>query len=196
MKTASFVTEYTSFVNRTGTTPTRNQADPESFRLSNKAARLRHMHKNGELDSETIALVETIPGWEWTIRTMTFSFGRRSIEDMVAQVIAFINEHDTNPKVSKSAASDEEATLGNWMINVRAKNNRGELTAADIAKIETIPGWVWKGRNAKLSINEGLKLTGGRLTRFLNRMRRDRVAGKLTAREIARIEAAVPTMQW
>jgi hypothetical protein len=196
----SFVDSYKEFAAKNGAPVHRPPSTSLESRLAVTASHLRGQFLDGKLTSEQVKLIEPIDGWKWSLRSRpSFTTTRNTIAWYVQAVSDFIAAEGRNPRPSKTAMTDEEAHLGNWMINVRAKNNRGELTAADIAKIETIPGWVWRGQNIKISVDEGIALylaKSVRSRKWRTRMRRDHKAGTLSVSDITKIEDSIPGWTW
>ncbi len=113
---------------------------PISFRTKNNrrlgywVGGQRKAHRLGRLSEERTHILESLPGWSWSmVETWEAEYERaRKLLDQIP--IADIRQTHVTPDGFK---------LGRWINCQRMYRLRGSLSDEQIRKVEKIPGWVW-----------------------------------------------------
>ena len=94
----------------------------------------RQAHREGTLDPERRARLETVPGWVWDAREARW-------EEGFTQLLRFV-EREGHARVPQSHREDG-LRLGGWVMKQRQGYREGKLDPARRARLEALPGWVW-----------------------------------------------------
>jgi hypothetical protein len=87
----------------------------------------RQSYRLGSLSAESIARLETLPGWRWRLYL--------SWEE---QYIALANYVADNGRLPRSSTA-----RGSWIRTQRAAYHTGQLSAEQVRRLENLPGWSW-----------------------------------------------------
>jgi hypothetical protein len=126
------------FAERTGHTriPAKYR-DGDGFRLGGWVVRQRQGQKHGELSAERARRLEGLPGWTWDLFEASWVEG-------FARLLAFV-EREGHSRVPGSYR-DDGYRLGRWVIKQRQAYRHGKLDRERRARLQALPGWVWKTR--------------------------------------------------
>jgi hypothetical protein len=91
--------------------------------------------RRNSLTPDRITRLEALPGWVWNLSDFQWQEGFAYL-----QVFTASEGHSSPPKRHK----ENGYSLGQWVINQRGL--RDKLTPERIARLETLPGWVWDVR--------------------------------------------------
>jgi hypothetical protein len=106
-----------------------------NLRLGPWVTSQRSAHKKGALAAWRAALLEAVSGWYWERDPDAAWYA--SLDALGA----FVQAHDRLPKQSETAG---DLRLGLWVHNQRSARLKGALSAEKAARLEAVPGWVWK----------------------------------------------------
>ena len=87
-------------------------------------------YKLGKLSPERIILLESIPGWYWSERSISW-------KDRYSELKTFISENVRFPN------TDESPILYNWMLMQSEKYRKGKLSEEKIKSLKELKGWRW-----------------------------------------------------
>jgi len=121
-----------------GSTPSQKDRDPIVKRLGQWCSKQRQEKRNETLSAESVALLDTIPGWGW---------GRdpdAAWNNAFEATKAYMNENNVAP--SQGDVDRGVKQLGQWCSKQRQARADGSLSVERIALLDTIPGWVWDQR--------------------------------------------------
>ena len=137
-----------AYVGRHGTADVSRDEVTDGFRLGQWVSRRRQSQVAGELRPEWAAVLEALPGWQWTHpQRVPWAHGVGVLGD-------WVTEHGW-------AAVPPQAiyhgfALGEWVQSVRRMHQRGTLGADRVAELEGLPGWAWGSLVARFG--QGLAL--------------------------------------
>jgi superfamily II DNA or RNA helicase len=149
---------------------------------------IRHRRKKGELSPEQIAKLDAV-GFCWDLDI------RASWDERFAEVVAYkgINGNCDVPA--------EKTRLGKWCSKQRVLRRQDKLTPGQIAKLDAL-GFCWNPRalfSDKMYVelvaykevngNCGVTAASGPLGAWCNTVRQQRKKGRLTPRQIAKLDA-------
>lgn len=97
----------------------------------------------GQIAADLAAELESIRGWVWSVSDRKWSVG-------VGETRKFAAEHG-HAVVPLGYRSPGGHHTGRWVIKCRRTYSAGQLTAARIADVESIPGWSWDPQRDKWS---------------------------------------------
>lgn len=208
----------TTFVDTHGHAAVPTVAIVDGFRLGAWVSRCRSAYRGGALAAEHVAMLESLPGWEWDASHR--QGGRREAE--FARGVATLRRY-----VEVTGSSDvpfntvfEDFNLGVWARSVRQRRRHGRLGADRITAIESVaPGWLWERCHrrgypplrfrdaAQLAANyvnavgvcdpqPGQRHRGFPVGRWLLERRIDYSQGQLTAEQIDLLERTIPGWEW
>ena len=108
--------------------------DKNGFRLGSFVSHAREARRAGNLPDERVSDLESIPGWQWDPRQVSWDRG-------FAQMRAFseANGHCRLRRGQRVNGYD----LAGWAQAQRAAYKRGRLTEAQIARLEGLRNWRW-----------------------------------------------------
>jgi len=86
-----------------------------------------------KLTPERIARLDALPGWTWDVLEFQWEEGFSALQKFTAS-----KGHARPPYSHK----EEGHNLGSWVTTQRTSRN--SLTPERIARLEALPGWVWK----------------------------------------------------
>lgn len=93
---------------------------------------------HGKMSEERRARLEAVAGWTWSPRDEKWKLGYERIE-------TYIRQHG-HARVPVAYVDDDGYQLGTWVANQRRKRTRNDLSDDRIARLDTLPGWMWKAR--------------------------------------------------
>ena len=131
------------FVEREGHADVPTNHVEDGYKLGPWAHRARQAKKNGDLSSDRVNLLESLPLWRWSSTEVW--------QRHCAALLSFAQHHG-DCKVPKGYQS-EGIDLATWLENQRAGFRRGTLSSDRVASLELIPGWAWEPHEA--SFEEG-----------------------------------------
>ena len=105
----------------------------------------RTCKKNGSLSAERSARLESVPGWMWRPVAARNTARNAAWDTRVAELEAFVANHGRFPKLGRAS---EEHSLAQWVKRQRRTMRNEKLSADRIARLESVPGWVWSTPNA------------------------------------------------
>lgn len=99
--------------------------------------------KEGRMRRDRQARLESVPGWVWKARRRPAKTDR-DWDEYYATLQRFV-AREGHARVPHTYV-EEGRTLGSWVRAQRAsfKNGSRQLTAERIARLESLPGWVWR----------------------------------------------------
>ena len=150
----------------------------------------RTRKKSGDLSSDQIAQIETIPGWKWEEKD--------TFPSKLAKILAFVAANGRLP-------THRDKPLGSWVSNQRMNKKKGKLSADQIAALDSVHGWKWEedpfpenlakilafvAANGRLPTRRDKPLGG-----WVGEQRKNKKKGKLSADRIAALDS-VPGWKW
>jgi hypothetical protein len=161
----------------------------------------RTTYKTGQLAADRIAQLEALPGWGWDVKADQWEEGFRNLRRFV--------DREGHARVPLSRVEDRYR-LGDWVGTQRTTYKAGEITADRVARLEALPGWVWKvelweegfdhlcrfvDSEGHARVPSGLLEDGYRLGQWVTVQRRTHKTGKLESARVARLET-LPGWTW
>lgn len=96
------------------------------------------------LRPEEVDALEKVPHWSWD------STAKRTRRDHVDNFeIGFLLLRDHVQLAGTALVKDYRSDLGQWVKKRRTDYKRGELSAEQIKRLQSLPGWVWDAQDAK-----------------------------------------------
>ncbi|WP_169381992.1 helicase associated domain-containing protein [Pseudonocardia acidicola] len=99
------------------------------------AAAQRAQYWAGALAPQRVALLERLPGWDWS------GAHQRKWESRLAALTRYVRAHPT-AQVPAGAVIDH-VHIGAWAAAQRAAYVAGTLPACNAGLLEALPGWTW-----------------------------------------------------
>ena len=124
-----------SFIAKYGCIPKRRQStqhDEDEFRLASFLQHRRQDKKKGILSPECVSALESLPGFEWTIKAVC------SFEDNVKAILAFHTEFGDVPKLYGTRDGHKEHQLAVFLLRKKCALKKGQLTAEKIAMLSEV----------------------------------------------------------
>lgn len=107
----------------------------QGFQLGRWAAKQRERYWAQSLPPELVAALTSVPGWEWG-RTNTDRWA-----EGLGHLHSYLREHGTT--AVDTLTIHEGFDLGGWVGRRRSNYHHGTLSAARVAALQALPGWVW-----------------------------------------------------
>ena len=126
----------------------------DGFQLGTWVSNQRTAQQRGQLLSERVRRLETLPRWVWDANEAGW-------EDGFAALLRFV-EREQHARVP-GPHEEEGLRLGNWVEVQRTFHRRRQLDGDRTRRLETIPEWIWDPNQADW--DRGFSL----LTRFVER---------------------------
>ena len=95
--------------------------------------------RRNRLSPDRVARLETLPGWVWDAREAKWEEGFEHLTSYVGR--------NKQARVPSTWVDDDDYPLGTWVSFQRVSRTR--LSPDRVARLETLPGWVWDAREAK-----------------------------------------------
>lgn len=114
----------------------------DGFRLGTWVAHRRRDGRDGRLDPRWVRLLGRLPGWTWDVR-------REEFERAFTLLLRFVAR--TGHARVRQRHVERGYPLGAWVGRVRLRRReeaRGQLTPAQVLRLESLPGWAW-GRSRR-----------------------------------------------
>ena len=109
----------------------------DGFRLGAWVTNQRSRKRS--LGADRIMRLEEQPGWVWDQIVQQWESG-------YAHVLAFASR-EGHSSVLRSMKTADGFTIGSWVRVQRRQYHKGKMSAERIARLEALPGWVWKAAN-------------------------------------------------
>ena len=93
----------------------------------------------GKLSTDRIERLNALPGWVWNSVAAQWEMG-------YAYLVTFCKKYG-DAWVAVDYQTADGFTLGTWAARQRRMYRRGKVDRARIARLEALPGWVWKAAN-------------------------------------------------
>lgn len=127
-----------AYIDEHGTSDAPPDAVIGGFRLGSWLRSCRAEYDEASLPHERIAVLESFPGWRWSLFT-------RRWEQGLAALRAYVATHG-------SASPPQNARfggfpVGRWVHARRRQHASGALSRARCAELEALPGWHWTARS-------------------------------------------------
>jgi hypothetical protein len=100
----------------------------------------RSAHARGKLDPSRAARLEELPGWTWAPRDARWD------QHFAALAAWAASEGHARPAWH---VEHDGIAIGKWVITVRSRYRRGTLTEEQKTRLDSLPGWAWKARDAR-----------------------------------------------
>lgn len=121
----------------------------------------RRKYRQGKVNAQRVARLEALPGWAWRDRLdEQWERGFTALAEFVAQ-----HGHANVPSRHTYSGSFH---LGGWVAAQHRKHRRGELEAGRTARLEALPGWVWRRRDHTPGVSCGWESSFTALTQFVD----------------------------
>jgi hypothetical protein len=124
------------YMKRNGSVPVRGTLH-HGIDVGQAAKMLRHSYGIGQLGPEVVSKLERIKIWMWD------PFGDRW-ESSFLRLQKYVRKHQ-----STSVKREIDRDLATWAVRQRMAYTRGSLSKEQIARLETIPGWLWDRSSLK-----------------------------------------------
>jgi hypothetical protein len=172
-------------------------------RLGSWVVRQRQLRVGGRLSTSRVRRLEALPGWVWDSNEADWERGFAALRQFVTR--------EGHARISKTYV-EGGYRLGAWAGVQRVAYNDGRLSDERIARLEALPGWVWKPLDTaweagyaalkQFADREGHTFVpqthledGYRLGPWANTQRNFRSNGRLLKERAARLEA-LPGWEW
>jgi superfamily II DNA or RNA helicase len=193
-----------SFAQRTGHSSPRQSPDSDSDHdLAKWVTTQRNRYREGTLDADEIERLEALPGWSWDPRESFWS-------DALEALRCFV-ERERTARVPSSHV-ENGLKLGSWVAAQRVAHRRGQLSPQRTTLLASVPDWQWKvnaerweshfailrafvDREGSARVPSGWMEGDFKLWQWVTVQRRSRRQGRLSADQIARLEAQ-PDWTW
>jgi Helicase associated domain len=124
------------YVERHGNASVPNDyVDEAGFKLGLWVANRRKGYKKGQLAVYSIAALEAVPGWSWSLKGDAWEKGYERLR-------AFIDKHG-HARVHKEYEDEDGYPVGSWVSNQRHQYAAGRLVPERAARLEATEGWLW-----------------------------------------------------
>jgi hypothetical protein len=133
----------------------------DGIKLGQWARDQRRKYRQGRVNAERVARLEATPGWTWSDRL------DEQWERGFTALTQFVDEHGHANVESRHTCSDS-FHLGDWVSAQRRKHHRGELDDGRAARLEALPGWVWRRRDRTPGVYCGWDGRFRALTQFVD----------------------------
>ena len=100
----------------------------------------RTAYKQGNLEDEKIALLESIDGWTWDPLQSAWDEGYLKLEEYVLR-----NGHARPPH----GLIIDGFNVGSWVLNQRQRYSAGTISQDQAEQLMTLKGWVWVAKNKR-----------------------------------------------
>lgn len=178
---------------------------PDGFKLGRWIVTKRVERRSALLDDTRARELEGLPGWSWDPQDDGFEEGLRELHQFA--------EQRGHTRIPMSYRTDSGFKLGTWAFVRRQDKRNGRLAPTRISALEAVQSWVWTPlddvfeqglreltafaeRHGHLRVPARHREVDGLvLKNWVNNRRTDYKAGRLSAEEIAAIEA-VPWWSW
>jgi hypothetical protein len=107
----------------------------DGYRLGDWVRRQRQSRQNGELSEDRVALLDTLPGWVWSVRDALW-------EDGFQHLMEYAEEFGEGC-VPYSYISPNKFKLGIWAKSQRARKKENRISRERQVRLSAIPGWRW-----------------------------------------------------
>ncbi len=111
----------------------------EGFRLGGWVNRQRQSHLNSKLNADSYARLSALKGWVWEVIQAQWDQKLSRLEEFA--------QREGHALMPTSYKTKDGLTLGSWCNTQRIFYRKGKLSAERIARLEALPGWVWKAAN-------------------------------------------------
>lgn len=131
-----------AFVAREGHTRVPAAHVEHGFRLGTWLSHRRRDRREGRLNRRWATLLERLPGWTWDVRSEEF-------ERALGLLLLFVAR--TGHARVRQKHVERGFPLGAWVARVRLRRRgqaRGQLTPAQVRRLDSLPGWTW-GRSRR-----------------------------------------------
>jgi superfamily II DNA or RNA helicase len=108
----------------------------DGYRLGSWVTSVRSDYRTGDLNDERQVRLKNMPAWSWAPRDSNWEEGFRRLE-------AHARTHGGTRMVRTYVDPADGYQLGAWEANQRGSFARGRLSAERIARLKSLPGWVW-----------------------------------------------------
>jgi hypothetical protein len=108
----------------------------DGFRLGQWISVQRRAAKKGKMSPERKARLQALPGWTWDTIDQSW-------EEAFRRLQSFVNQNGT-ATVPERYRTESGFYLGAWVFSQR--NKREIMSPQRKARLERLPGWVWKTR--------------------------------------------------
>lgn len=99
-----------------------------------------HQRRNQQtLTTSRVGLLEKIHGWTWGRR---LNRSRKSWDESFKYLLDYVEKHGS-ASIPNAFVTDDGFKLEVWASSQKVKFKRGKLSSIEIAKLETVNGWVW-----------------------------------------------------
>lgn len=102
--------------------------------LGRWVSKQRSRYRSGTLEAGRAARLASLPGWTWSPHSSVW-------EASFAALLEFVNIHGHSAPPQAHKIND--ISLGTWVSKQRSDHKKGRLTAEDISRLESLPGWTW-----------------------------------------------------
>jgi hypothetical protein len=120
--------------------PPANYITKDGFHLGLWASNQRVLFKKGHLASERKVLLETIPGWQWKLKSAS---AKKQWLAKLSHLKTYIRQYG---KLPKKADVKNGFKVGSWVTTQRYLFNCGRLDEWKRNLLEQFPGWKWPAR--------------------------------------------------
>ncbi len=111
----------------------------DGFALGSWIGTQRVAFVKGKLSTDRIERLNALPGWVWNSVAAQWEMG-------YAYLVTFCKKYG-DAWVAVDYQTADGFTLGTWAARQRRMYRRGQVDRARIARLEALPGWVWKAAN-------------------------------------------------
>jgi superfamily II DNA or RNA helicase len=148
-----------NFIKREGNSLVPPDYQEGEIQLGKWVSRQQSRHRTGRMSNERALLLESLPGWVWvkiqaTPRTIrdkpipVYGQMKADNEKRWLMMLGILEEFTSREGQARVPTRHIEGPfhLGAWVANQKHVYRLGKLSAERIARLEALPGWVWKVR--------------------------------------------------
>ena len=97
----------------------------------------RRQHLQGSLTPERVAVLEALPGWQWSVFASRWETGYGHLKRFADEV---------GHACPAAGVVVEGYALGGWVRDQRRAHSAGRLSTDRVAALQSLPGWRWRAR--------------------------------------------------
>jgi hypothetical protein len=194
------------YVGQYGSSRVKSEETFEGHRIGAWVAAQRSNNNRGTisrglLSPERRKLLDDLPQWTWD-----------PIEDFWDEMYEAVNAHiflNDDNRITHATIDREGRKIGQWVVGLRSRYKKGQLSESQTQQLEQIPGWSWQPIDDKWELmylkvknmspdmikNSTVDSDGAKVGSWVSSQRSKKKRGLLSADQIKKLEA-LPNWSW